>query len=180
MKSNIFKKSYEFGNRHLLLSAYICLMLMSICVNFYWAFYETRESIGSLSTYSDVVTVIFYDLFFFTALDAIPVFLIASFFYYCLTNSKKRKKNISFYKQYVSSFIPSFLVALFFITVYFSALYGSAPIFFALICSTIYSFFFCTYSNTPAIETVIISFFINLIMGPIYQMYLLAALFGGV
>ena len=69
MKSDIFKKIDYFTRRHLLLSSFLCLIVLSLVFNLYISIASSYSIIITFSKFIDLVIASIIDTFFFSTIQ---------------------------------------------------------------------------------------------------------------
>ena len=168
MKSNRLKKIDDFTRRHLLLSSFLCLIILGFIINFYWAF-RRRESSFTFVGVEEYISMIKWSILGAIFLDSIPIFFISLLLYFFLKRKSSVDNNLSFYQKFIISFIPAFITILLFY--FWIASFSCRPSDYylgAVFVSSVYSIIFATYfswiSNASKIRIVVQILIISLLM----------------
>ena len=139
MKSNIIKKIDDFARRHLLLSSFLCLFILGIIINTYWAF----DRPGLRRTFLYVAAENILTTFVF---GSIPIFLVSLLLYSFIKKGISGHSDLAFSKRFVLSFIPTFIITLLFYLWYASSHYKPSDYYLgAVFVSSVYSVIFAAY-----------------------------------
>ena len=176
MKLNQLIKIGEFFERQLLLSSFLCLLILGTIFNFLLVYIETAKSsfdwaIDEIIDFalSAIITAIFW---------VIPSFIISLLLCYFLRKKSSHDAGLSFSKKFFSAFIPALGTILLFSTLIFLATprhYSNNPtfIFLALFTSCLYSTvisaFFGWLSKASKAGIIVQSFIVSLLMGLFYM-----------
>ena len=144
MKSNILKRIDDFAKRHLLLSSFVCLIILSILINFYWAFDNRLLYHTGIEGFVDMVVSSILVTFF---VGSIPIFFISLLLYSFLKKKSSVYTGLTFYQRFILSLIPAFVIILLFFVCIVSCSYELSDcdpwgVFFYTIYSIIFAAFF--------------------------------------
>jgi hypothetical protein len=144
MKSNILKKIDAFAKRHLLLSSFLCLISLSVALNFYMGY-----ALPSPLLPEGIQKVV--DLAISTIIiGTIPIFVISILLYHFLKKKTPVVSNFTYYKKFFLSFIPTLPIITYFLIVITqdAITYYNKSAYFYILASLIsfaYSVIFATY-----------------------------------
>jgi len=177
MKSNIFMKIDDFARRHLLLTSFACLILLSFILIYYVCYVLDYGPLHEVKIGKRLIDefcpTIWTTLFF----SPIPTFAIAIL----LSHFLKKKTYIAtphYYKRFFLSFAPTLAIILFLliITLEPKTFYNKIPypyhmaILTSFVYSVIFSAFFAWLSKASKRQIMIQSSIIGILMGLINQM----------
>jgi hypothetical protein len=172
MKSNAAKKIDDFARRHLFLSSFVCLMILSVIFNFYMGYALPISSLLP-SVAERLINLIMPSLigtFFFST---IPILVVSSILFYFLKKKAPVIPDLNYSKKFSLSFIPTLAIILFFlirIAQYASSSYANPPYLyhFAIITSFVYSIIFAAFfswlTNTTRLKIIIQCIMISTLM----------------
>jgi hypothetical protein len=168
MKSNRLRKIDNFANRHLLLSSFLCLIILGFIINFYWAF-DNRESSFTFVGVEEYISMIKLSIFLTFFFGSIPIFFISLLLYSFLKRKSSVYNNLSFYQKFIISFIPAFIIMLLFYLCIASSSYKPSDyypgaVFISSVYSVIFATFFGWFSNASKTRIIVQCFIVNLLM----------------
>jgi len=175
MIMNILMKIDKLAKRHLLLSSFLCLMLLALIINLYWTFenhsIDNSQEIGEYII--NTVKVSISDTFLF---GLIPIFFISFIMHYFLKKKDSVYLILNFYRRLILSLIPSFIIILLFfvwmnVSYYFElSYYNPWSIFIYFVYSIISAAFFSWHSKASK-SGIIIKFSIVLLLMGFYYLF---------
>jgi len=172
MKSNTLKKIDAFAKRHLLLSSFVCLIILSLVFNLYISIASSYSIIITFSKFIDLVVSSIIDTFFFST---IPILVISSLLLYFLEKKTSTDiPNLTYFKRLFLSFIPAMPIMLFFLIwiAQDAILRYSKPtylydmaILVSFVCSAIFAIYFSWLSRASKLRIIVQCIIANLLIG---------------
>jgi hypothetical protein len=173
MKSDIFKKIDDFARHHLFLSSFLCLISLSVVLNFYMGYALPISSLlpNVIERLINLIVPSIIGTFF---LGSIPILVISGLLLYFLEKKTPVIPNLNYSKKFFLSFMPTLSIILFFlirIAQYASSSYANPPYpyHFAILTSFVYSVIFATFfswlTNTSKLKIIVQSIIISILMG---------------
>jgi len=172
MRSNAVKKIDAFARSHLFLSSFVCLMILSVILNFYMGYALPISSLLP-SVPERLINIIMPSIirtFFFSTM---PILVVSSLLFYFLRKKVPVIPDLNYSKKFSLSFIPTLAIILFFlirIAHYASSSYANPPYpyHFAIISSFVYSIIFAGIfswlTNTNRLKIIIQCIIITILM----------------
>jgi len=174
MKSNALKKIDVFAKRHLFLSSFVCLIILSLVFNFYILFVSDYDVITTFSEFIDIIGDLFFATFFLSLYSTIPISVVSSILLYFLKKKAPAIPNLNYSKKFFLSFIPTLSIMLFFLIwiaqdaiLRYSKptyLYNMA-ILVSFICSAIFAIYFSWLSRASKLRIIVQCIIANLLIG---------------
>jgi hypothetical protein len=172
MKSNAAKKIDAFARHHLFLSSFVCLMILSVILNFYMGYALPISSLlpNVVERLINLIVPSIIGTFFFST---IPILVVSSILFYCLKKKAPVIPDLSYSKKFSLSFIPTLAIILFFlirIAQYASSSYANPPYpyHFAIITSFVYSVIFAAFfgwlTDTTKLKIIVQCIIISILM----------------
>jgi len=174
MKSNAAKKIDAFVRRHLFLSSFVCLIILSLVFNFYILFVSDYDVITTFSEFTDIIGDLLFPTFFLSLYSAIPILIVSSILLYFLKKKGPPIPNLTYFKRIILSFIPTMIILLFSL-IWISQeailryskptyLYNMA-ILVSFVCSAIFSIYFSWLSKASKLQIVVQCIIAALLIG---------------
>ena len=174
MKSDTLRKIDDFAKRHLLLSSFLCLIILSLVFNFYISFVSSYSVITTSSEFIDSIDDILIASFFLNIYSTIPIFFISLLLYFFLKKKSSSGLDLMFNKKFFLSFIPTLAIMLFFLIriaqdaiLRYSKptyLYNMA-ILVSFVCSAIFAIYFGWLSRASKLRIIVQCIIANLLIG---------------
>lgn len=175
MEPNSLEKIDNFARRHLLLSSFLCLLILGTIFNFFINYVETAKSsfdwaIEEIIDFalSTIIPIIFW---------IIPSFIISLLLCYFLKKKSSQEAGLSFSQKFLPAFIPALGIILIFSTLIFlttprpysyNLTYICLAIFTSCLYSTVISAFLGWLSKASKAGIIVQSFIVSLLMGIFY------------
>lgn len=149
MKSNILKKIDEFTRRHLLLCSFLCLIILSVVLNFYMGYALPTSSLLP-KVIERIIDLVVPSIIRTLFIGTIPIFVVSILLYHFLKKKTHTVPKLTYYKRFFLSFIPTLAIILFFsirIAQYASTSYANPPYPYqlAILTSFVYSVIFAAF-----------------------------------
>ncbi len=173
MNSNIFMKIDSFARQHLLLTSFVCLIILSFILIYYMTYMVEYVSVGHKATIggrlADVYTGTIQTTLIFHSLPTLAISILLSHF----LHKKTHIVTLPYYKKYFLSFFPTLAIILFVLftmpnaSTFFYKIPCPYPmaILTSFVYSAVFSAFFTWLSKASKKRIIIQSIVISILMG---------------